>query len=262
MAAMSVSPAELVARMEGVRHWPLRVLAVDSPTPRTRRVRLGGTEGAGGLADLSPLPGQDLMFWVPRADGSRVYRRYTIRRLDPVSGHLDVVVALHEGGGPGMTWAASLVPGDPVDAVGPRGKITIVPAPFHLFVGDDAYVPTAFAMIEALPQGVRALALLEVVDAAEERRVPLPSGAEVRWRHRGGAVAGEPGRLLDALAAIRPEPGWHAYVGAELGVAASVVEALRALGLDQAGISSKAYWRHGRPNAERGEPPKDDGPAG
>ena len=38
-----------------------------------------------------------------------------------------------------------------VDVVGARGKISLVAAPWHLFAGDETYIPATFAMLEALP---------------------------------------------------------------------------------------------------------------
>ncbi len=252
---MAVDPDELVRRMEGVRRWRLHVAETAAPTPGTRRIRLAGRE----LATLDAAPGQDMMFWVEADGGGRVYRRYTVRRLERASGWLDIEVAIGSSDGPGARWARRLVVGDDVDAVGPRGKISTVRAAFHLFVGDESYVPAAFAMLEALPADTPGLAVLEAEDAAEERPVVAGPGATVTWVHRGGRGPGDPAMLVDAVrTAVLPEAGAHAYVGAELQVTADVVDALRARGLRPDEVSAKAYWRRGRANAGHGEPPKDD----
>ncbi len=256
---MAVDPDELVRRMAGVRRWRLRVAETAEPTPGTRRIRLAGRE----LATLDAAPGQDMMFWVEADGGGRVYRRYTVRRLERAAGWLDIEVAVGSSDGPGARWARRVVVDDDVDAVGPRGKITIVPAAYHVFVGDESYVPAAFAMLEALPAETPALAVLEAEDASEERPVVAGPRMRVTWVHRGGRPPGDAGALVDAVRdAALPDGRVHAYVGAELRAAGDVADALRARGLNADDISAKAYWRRGHANAGHGEPPKDEGSTG
>jgi Siderophore-interacting FAD-binding domain len=53
-------------------------------------------------------------------DGSRTdYGRFLIKRFDPRTRHLSIVAVL-EPDGPAARWAATVVPGEPVAAVGPR----------------------------------------------------------------------------------------------------------------------------------------------
>jgi hypothetical protein len=53
-------------------------------------------------------------------DGARAgYGRYLIKRFDPRTRHLTIVAVL-EPDGPAAHWAASVVPGEPVAAIGPR----------------------------------------------------------------------------------------------------------------------------------------------
>jgi len=64
---------------------------------------------------------------------------------------LDIV--LH-GDGPGERWVRSARPGDKIEGIGPRGKITTsAAADWHLFIGDESALPAMFAMTEALPPG-------------------------------------------------------------------------------------------------------------
>jgi len=63
--------------------------------------------------------GQDLVLVVAN-DGARAdYGRYLIKRFDPRTGHLNIEAVL-EPDGPAARWAASVVPGEPVAATGPR----------------------------------------------------------------------------------------------------------------------------------------------
>ena len=82
---------------------------------------------------------------------------------------------------------------------------------------------------------------------------------DVRWLHRDGrSVPGDPGPLLEAVAAVGLPTGvGHAYVAAEAGVVRGVTGVLTERGLGPEQISGKAYWRRGLPNAEHGEPTKE-----
>lgn len=248
-------PDELVTMIQGVRRWTLEVLESRMITPRMHRILLGRPEF--GVFDYRP--GQDVMLWVPADGGRMVYRRYTIRHFDPTAGSLDLDIFAHGKGGPGERWAQAVRPGAVVDVVGPRGKISPVAAPWHLFAGDETYIPATFAMLEALPAGTPAWAFLAVAGPEEEQ--PLSVGADVRlmWIHRGDASPGDPTGLVKAVGAAHlPTSSGHAYVGAELQVAKALSRALEARNFDNNRISSKAYWGRGRANASLGEPKEND----
>jgi NADPH-dependent ferric siderophore reductase len=248
-------PEELVTMIQGVGRWTLEVMESRMVTPRMHRIRLGSAEFGG----FDYLHGQDVMLWVP-ADGERmVYRRYTVRHFDRTVGSLDLDVFDNGGGGPGERWAQTVRPGDVVDVVGPRGKISLVAAPWHLFAGDESYIPAAFAMLEALPAGTPAWAFLEVAGPEEEQCLSVGADVRLMWIHRGDESPGNPADLVTAVgsAELPTSPG-HAYVGAELQVARALSRTLEARGFDRNRISSKAYWGLGRANASVGEPKEND----
>ncbi len=213
---------------------------------------------APGLETLQWQPGQDLMFRVPRTGGEVVNRRYTIRHHDPAGPSVTVDVSLH-GRGPGTDWVKAAGIGSRIQAIGPRGKITLAPdSDWHVFVADETGLPGALAMIEALPPGSVALGCFEVDSSADEQQ---PTGEhrgspDVRWLHRlGASVPGESALLLDGLSVTQlPAGDGHAYVAAEAEVVRAIREALVQRGLPADQISAKAYWRRGLPNAEHGEP--------
>jgi NADPH-dependent ferric siderophore reductase len=248
-------PDELATMIQGVGRWTLEVVESRIVTPRMHRISLRGSE----LGDFNYRPGQDVMLWVAADKGRMLYRRYTIRHFDHEARTLDLDIFVHGQGGPGERWAKTVRPGDVVDVVGPRGKISLVDAPWHLFAGDETYIPATFAMLEALPAGTPAWAFLEVTGTEEEQ--PLTVGADVQltWIHRGVATPGDPANLVAAIeAADLPSSPGHAYLGAELQVARALRSALEARGLDSKQISSKAYWGRGRANASIGEPKEND----
>ncbi len=129
------------------------------------RIRLKGEAfGAGNYR-----PGQDVMLWVAADDGRMLYRRYTIRHFDREMESLELNIFEHGMGGPGEHWAKTVRPGNVVEVVGPRGKISLVAAPWHVFIGDETYLPATLAMLEALPAGTPAWAFLEVSGSQEEQ---------------------------------------------------------------------------------------------
>jgi NADPH-dependent ferric siderophore reductase len=242
---------EALAERLGVLALSLVVERSEPLTPSCRRLRLGGEE----LTELAPLPGQDLMIILDTERG-HTRRRYTIRHFDQAEQAVDLDIALH-GDGPGMRWASTTEPGQPVEAIGPRGKITLDPeATWHLFVGDDSFAPAALVMAEAVPRDQRVLLALEI-DGADHTQ-PSDIGAAVsgpRWVFRDGAAPGDPRPLLAALADIElPSGPGHAYVGGEHAVVGALRDALIERGTDPEALSHKSYWRLGRQNAANGEP--------
>jgi NADPH-dependent ferric siderophore reductase len=247
-----MSNADFLARAPELRAWSLRVAEATDASPRTRHLRLTSPD----LADLTYAPGQDLMVTVDTSGGRVIRRRYTIRSFDRAARALDLVVIAHTDG-PGARWVRALRVGDTVEALGPRGKITLAPGvAWHLFIGDDVAAPAMAAMAEALPPGARALALIEVAGPAEELAVSAP-GVDLTWQwlHRGDRPADDPAGLLAAIAALElPDGRGHAYVAGEAGVVAALRAALAERGLAPEQISPKAYWGRGRANASHGEP--------
>ncbi len=245
--------ADFLARAPELRRLSLSVAEVAEVTPRTRRLRLSGPA----LEGFQYAAGQDLMVLVDTAGGRLIRRRYTIRRFDPAALLLDLHAVVHTDG-PGARWARGLRAGDSVEAIGPRGKITLAAAAaWHLFIGDEVAVPAMAAMVEALPAGARAVVLAEVADAAEEQPVTAPAGVDLRWSwlHRDGRAPDDPSALLAWLAAgAWPDGPGHAYVAGEAAVVAAVRAALLERGFAPEQVDAKAYWGRGRANASHGEP--------
>lgn len=256
----SLETSALLSRLPGVQALELAVVSTQRLSPAFCEVRLGAPE----LETFEHRPGQDLMVAVPSEGGGHFRRRYTIRRLERESRILDLDIVVHGDGsslGPGARWAARARPGDRLEALGPRGKITVDPdADWHLFAGDESALPATAAMAESLPAGKRALILLEV--AGPEDELPIGTGpdvgTEVHWWHR----TGEPGtgdalpRALEEL--TLPGGRGHAYLAGELKTVAAMRKVLLGRGLAPDQLSPKPYWRKGKANAAHGEPGRDD----
>lgn len=238
-------------RLAGAWELSLEVVATEDVTPSMRRIRLAGDD----LLGLDFAPGQDLMFAIPVANGT-VRRRYTIRRLDPQAGTVDVDFVLH-GHGPAAAWATRTKPGEAIEAVGPRGKVAIVPdADWHLFVGDDSAIPATLAMIESLPEGTNYTAFLEV-DGPEDEQA---STADVWWLHRKGVEPGASTALIDAVADFEIPAGTGAvYLNGEKKTIKRISAALQERGVPKDAIARKGYWVYGEANGDHGEPIPDGG---
>jgi NADPH-dependent ferric siderophore reductase len=223
-------------------------------TPHMQRLRLTAPQ----LDGFGYLPGQDVMLLVA-AEGNRpVRRRYTIRYLDPAARLLTLDIVLH-GDGPGERWVRSAQPGDRIEGIGPRGKITTsATADWHLFIADESALPATFVMTEALPPDSTAALIVEVPEADDEQDLPAAVTTRISWLHRLGGPAGDPAALAAEAAEVELPPGrGHAYLLGEAKVVSRLREILTERGLSEDQISPKAYWGRGRANAGHGEPARD-----
>jgi len=237
---------DLIAMMKrrGLQDWTLTVTGADQVTPRMRRVSLTAD-----LHAFDPKAGQDMVLMLPDGAGGLGRRHYTIRSFDRAASRIDVDVVLHGDSTPGTRWALQSRAGDEVLAFGPRGRNVIQPgADWRLFVGDETCIPPIFAMIETLPAGSKAHAIIEV--AADDDRQDISTQADVTidWISRGGAHA-EPlsAALIERLAAYPlPAGRGHVYVLGETSTIRRQRHDLLARGLGKDQIFGEGYWRPGR----------------
>ena len=224
-----------------------QVLANVAVTARMRRV----TVRSEAMVGVSLRPAQDVELLLREQGGRRVKRRYTIRHARPELGELDRDVLLH-GAGAGSQWGESAAPGDAVEFQGPRGKLELHRAPWHVLCGDESALPAIASIAESLPAGERAVACIEVEGPADE----LPVAAEVTWVHRGTHPPGTPDLLVPAAAQLQlPFADARAYL---MGETRSMV-ALRGLfedrGVPHEAVFVKGYWNLGRPDRIAGRLP-------
>jgi NADPH-dependent ferric siderophore reductase len=246
--------ARLSGPLAGTTRLDLEVAESAVLTPHMQRLRLTAPQ----LGGFSYLPGQDVMLLVA-AEGNRpVRRRYTIRELDGGAGVLTLDIVLH-GDGPGERWVRSARPGDRIEGIGPRGKITTSPvADWHLFMTDESGLPAAFAMTEALPAGSSATLVIEIPAEDDEQDLPAAASTRISWLHRLGVPAGDPAALAAEASEVEfPAGRGHAYLFGEARVVSRLREVLAGRGLAQEQMSPKAYWGRGRANAGHGEPARD-----
>jgi NADPH-dependent ferric siderophore reductase len=246
--------AQLSGPLASTTRLDFRVLESARLTPHMQRLRLTAPE----LDGFGYLPGQDVMLLVA-AEGNRpVRRRYTIRELDAAARLLTLDIVLH-GDGPGERWVRSAQPGDRIEGIGPRGKITTsAAADWHLFLGDESALPAMFVMTEALPPGSLATLVLEIPEERDEQELSSAATTHISWLHRLGGPAGDPALLAAEAAEVELPPGrGHAYLFGEAKVVSRLRDILADRGLAQDQMSPKAYWGRGRANASHGEPARD-----
>jgi NADPH-dependent ferric siderophore reductase len=227
---------------------PGTVLANQPLTARMRRV----TVRAEGLLDVAVTPAQDVELLLRDPAGRRVKRRYTIRHARPRVGEIDLDVLVH-GHGPGSAWGQAAAPGDEVEFQGPRGKLRLVPAAWHLLVGDESALPAIGAICEALPADEPATAVVEVTDAQDELPV---AGASVHWIHRGDTPAGGSDLLAARLRSLDLPPGaGHAYLMGETRAMVALRAVVEQRGVAHERVFVKGYWNIGRPDRIAGRAP-------
>jgi NADPH-dependent ferric siderophore reductase len=214
---------------------------------------------SGEATGLAGSPGNDVMVRVANAAGKFLRRRYSVRALDADHDQLTLWITTgHDG--PGSAWARSAQPGDPVDVIGPRGKIVLDPqADWHVFVGDATGLAAFYRMAQSIEVPGRAIFIVEIDHADDALTAAFDEGLGVTgiFVDRQDRAKNDPAGLLSGLAAFAfpPDEG-HAYLFGEFHVMKDVRVALLDRGLDESKISLKAFWRTGRDNADHGEPDK------
>ena len=196
----------------------------------------------------------------PREPAPRpVMRTYTPRRFDAQARELVVDMVIH-GAGPASAWASRASVGQRLTIAGPGRNYQVDgAADWYLLAGDDTAIPAIGTILEALPPKVRALVLLEVVDASEEHPIDARGDAtQVHWLHRGPDPAGAGQPLEAAVRRIELPSGTGAvYVACES-------EAMRRIRrhllherqLPRTQLVTRGYWRLGEtdhPDRDYGE---------
>lgn len=236
--------AEMMRR-RGLKEWSLEVVGANQITPRMRRVSLA----VRGAEPFEPRPGQDIVMMLPDGAGGLGRRHYTVRSYDPARQQVEVDFVLHSDATPGARFALGAQPGEKVLAFGPRGRNVINPgADWRLFVGDETCIPPIFAMIETLPAGAKAHAIIEIESDADRQPLSSPADVTIDWISREGAHAAAMSQaLIERLAAWPlPQGRGHVYVLGETSTIRRQRHDLLARGLGKDQIFGEGYWRPGR----------------
>lgn len=134
---------------------------------------------------------------------------YTIRNARP--GEVDLDFVVHEGGR-ASEWAQACEPGD---SIAMREPYAIYEAPadanWQLFVCDATGLPALGRLLEGLPEGVEARAIVEVPDASHEQVFETRATLKLVWLHGSGNGV-SPSRLEDAVRSVNLPTDRPAYV--------------------------------------------------
>lgn len=248
----------------------IHVTEVRPITPHMVRISFSGP----GLDDFTTWPDQQLKLCFPRpgqtvprmpdqdaADEMRWYQAYlampeperpvmrsfTVRAYHPSSKTIDIDFVLHGDTGPATRWAQSAKPGDTLGRYGPSAIYArpLGTADVLLLVGDETALPAIGSLLESLPADARAVAYIEVRDAAEEQLFDTRAAVTVHWLHRGSIPAGHSDLLLDAVRAAEfPLGSLFAWLAGESGTVRALRRHLvQERGFDKRSIDFTGYWR-------------------
>ena len=243
------------------------VVSTERITPQMVRVVFSGPDGAALAADpagytdayvklLLPRPGSgvvepfdldEVKSRIPAEDWP-VMRTYTIRRFDQRTGYATIDFVVHGDEGIAGPWADAAAPGDQVQFRGPGGGYAPDrQADWHLLVGDESALPAIATALEALPEGARAYAFIEVADPAEEQTLLTEARAQVQWIHRSSSESGPGEDLVRAVTELEFPPGRvHAFVHGDAMTVKQIRSYLRFTHqVPKEDLSASGYWRRG-----------------
>ncbi|MBN9073092.1 MAG: siderophore-interacting protein [Rhizobiales bacterium] len=261
-------PPAIVWRGDSMAGAPLpyfremRVKRAVAVTPRMRRLTLAGDDlhrfASGGyhvrlliprrrgMASCWPVMGEDGRPLWPAGKDRPDARIYTLRRVDPAAGEVDIDFVLHDHDRtPGARFASEARPGDIVGMTGPGGG-ALPKADWVLLLGDETALPAISRILAELPAAATAVVRIEIAGEAERQPLSTAAQLDLRWLCR---AAHGPGRLVDALGEIEwPEDGRSvfAWAGCEFEDFRAIRRHLRDdRGLKRDEHLAVAYWRRG-----------------
>lgn len=234
------------------RSLPVRITVTDtiSLAPRARRIRFSGMTL---IESRKPASYLSLSFTDPamatataraaERRGRSDRRTFTPRWIDE-HGAMTVDFVLH-GSGPASTWAERATVGDVIWAGPTKGGYDIPPPGSSIvLIGDDTAIPAMGTILEALADPVRVTAIIEVIDATDEREVTAERPIDPIWVHRGsdpGQTGVHTANLIDALSVANDSYWW---VAGERAAVVSLREKLRdSKAVPKERLSINAHWR-------------------
>lgn len=215
------------------RYFRAEVRRVEPLSPNLIRVIVGGADLAGysgsrcadeRLVVVFPHPGDaEPPAPVEAADGTQDYpdpasapamRSLTVRAWSPEREEVVLDVVPHTGGVAGP-WAKTVEPGHVVYLTDARGWYSPpVDAVWQLLIADLTGLPALGRIVEELPAGILAYAIVEVIDGADRQQLHSAATLIDRWLVGSGHGCG-PSRLLTALRELQwPDgPGYIWFAG-------------------------------------------------
>ncbi len=135
----------------------------------------------GQKAPTLPTVGERGPQW-PEGEERPVVRTYTLYAFRPELGEVDVAFALHDHGGPAVTFACNAQPGDSVGITQPGGPHPMLPASSAYYLaGDPSSLPAIAALLGALPPDATGHAVIRIDSEADRLPMTAPNGLSVHW---------------------------------------------------------------------------------
>ncbi|MEB0140903.1 MULTISPECIES: siderophore-interacting protein [unclassified Undibacterium] len=225
---------------------PVQVLQIHDITPSMRRLTLVGD----GLRNfVSDKPAQWVKVFFPAPDQRPpASRAYTIRRLKPADGQVELELVLHGDNGPASYWLSRAKIGDTLQLSAPRAGAEIRQSiQRYILLGDITALPAMSAIAADLPAQVQAEMFVEVANQADEQRIDTLARLKVHWLYAGKRIPGTTGQLeqslKDALIDITDCQFWVA--GESSMVKTVVTHLLNERLVQKSAIQSAGYWKLG-----------------
>ncbi|MGM9482822.1 siderophore-interacting protein [Roseateles sp. NT4] len=233
-------PTTPVRRIQRVRHELLRreleVRQVEQLSPNFIAVTLKGESLASFRSDSFD---DHVKVFFDETGAEPARRDYTPRRFDTETRELTLEFALH-GSGAASDWARQATAGQQLTLGGPRGSM-IIPTDYdwHLLIGDDSALPAVHRRLEELPEGSRAIVMLQLGDAGDRRLLTSRANLQVEWVQTAD-------ELVSAIAALAlPDGEGFAWAAGEASVMARVRQVLVDKRLPKEAMKVAAYWKAG-----------------
>ncbi|WP_072806759.1 siderophore-interacting protein [Rhodococcoides yunnanense] len=239
------------------------VVSVQRLTPHMVRVVFGGPDMANYVP--SGAPDECMAVFFPRegeerppamtadADGVWWYhgiadqpesRNYSVRRFDRDAGRLVIDFVAHEGG-LAATWALEARPGQVLLLAGARSWYDKPEAAeWQLLVADMTGLPSLGRIVEELPAGARAHAIVEVLEPSDVQQFETRGDVTYDWRV--GTGNGDSESVLAEAVRGYPLPDGDGYVwfAGEASVTRAVRKYFRKeLDYSQERFEIIGYWR-------------------
>ncbi len=191
-----------------------------------------------------PMTEVDGVWWYHGIEDVPEGRNYTVRRLNSAAGELIIDFVAHDGG-VAATWALQAAVGQRVLLTRPRSWYR-VPADvqWQLLVADMTGLPALGRIIEELPAGARAHAVVEVLERGDIQTFDTAGCVTYDWRI--GSGNGDCASVLDD--AVRsyelPEGVGYVWFAGEAASSRVVRKYFRKdRGFDIAHLDIIGYWR-------------------
>ena len=120
---------------------------------------------------------------LPGPDKKPLVRTYTIRSQTDAA--IDIDFALHGdhgSGGPAVSWAKAVMPGETITVGGPGPAKPLKPgADWYLVLGDMTALPAIAVNLEAMPADAVGDAVIEIQSEADRQDIRHPEGVTLHW---------------------------------------------------------------------------------